>query len=158
MPLFVHQKTRELHPHTLELIEKIALLIEKSGIDIWFEMDAKELLGSDAEFYDKINDTMDVWLDSGVTHFGVLQHNKALAFPADIYFEGSDQHRGWFNSSLTTSVAMYDVAPYKTVLTHGYTVDAEGKKLKQMNQKDQQNENSGRKRESCDGAAWWSSE
>ncbi|WP_115704562.1 isoleucine--tRNA ligase [Legionella sainthelensi] len=129
MPLFVHQKTRELHPNTLELIEKVALLIEKSGIDVWFELDAKELLGHDAELYEKINDTMDVWFDSGVTHYAVLQQNKDLSFPADIYFEGSDQHRGWFNSSLTTSVAMYDLAPYKTVLTHGYTVDAEGKKL-----------------------------
>ncbi|MBI2786765.1 MAG: isoleucine--tRNA ligase, partial [Legionella longbeachae] len=129
MPLFVHNTTRELHPNTLELIEKVAVLIEKSGIDAWFEMDAKELLGADAEFYDKINDTMDVWFDSGVTHFCVLQQNKDLNFPADVYFEGSDQHRGWFNSSLTTSVAMYGASPYKTVLTHGYTVDAEGKKL-----------------------------
>lgn len=129
MPLFIHKTTRELHPNTLELIEKVAVLIEKSGIDAWFEMDARELLGEDAGFYDKINDTMDVWFDSGVTHFCVLQHNKDLVFPADVYFEGSDQHRGWFNSSLTTAVAMYGVAPYKTVLTHGYTVDAEGKKL-----------------------------
>lgn len=129
MPLFVHKTTRELHPNTLELIEKAALIIEQSGIDAWFEVNAQDILGADAEFYDKINDTMDVWLDSGVTHFCVLQQNKALAFPADVYFEGSDQHRGWFNSSLTTSVAMYGVAPYKTVLTHGYTVDSEGKKL-----------------------------
>lgn len=129
MPLFVHSTTRELHPKTLEFIEHVALRIEAEGIDAWFELDKAELLGADAEFYDKINDTMDVWLDSGVTHFCVLQQNKDLAFPADIYFEGSDQHRGWFNSSLTTSVAMYGVAPYKTVLTHGYTVDAEGRKL-----------------------------
>lgn len=129
MPLFVHSTTRELHPNTLELIEKVALIIEKSGIDAWFELDASELLGEDAPFYDKISDTMDVWLDSGVSHFSVLKQNKDLGFPADVYFEGSDQHRGWFNSSLTTSVAMYGVAPYKTVLTHGYTVDAEGKKL-----------------------------
>lgn len=129
MPLFVHSTTRELHPNTLELIEQVAVLIEKSGIDAWFELDCAQLLGDDAPFYDKITDTMDVWLDSGVSHFSVLHHNKALAFPADVYFEGSDQHRGWFNSSLTTSVAMYGVAPYKTVLTHGYTVDAEGRKL-----------------------------
>jgi isoleucyl-tRNA synthetase len=129
MPLFVHSTTRELHPNTLELIEKVALLIEKSGIDAWFELDAVDLLGDDAQHYDKISDTMDVWLDSGVSHFSVLKQNKELDFPADVYFEGSDQHRGWFNSSLTTSVAMYGVAPYKTVLTHGYTVDAEGKKL-----------------------------
>ncbi len=129
MPLFVHSSTRELHPKTLEFIEQVAVRIEEAGIDAWFEMDKAELLGDDAPFYDKINDTMDVWLDSGVTHYCVLQQNKELAFPADIYFEGSDQHRGWFNSSLTTSVAMYGVAPYKTVLTHGYTVDAEGRKL-----------------------------
>lgn len=129
MPLFVHSTTRELHPKTLDFIEQVAVRIEKSGIDAWFEMDKAELLGDDAPFYDKISDTMDVWLDSGVTHFCVLKENKELAFPADIYFEGSDQHRGWFNSSLTTSVAMYGVAPYKTVLTHGYTVDAEGRKL-----------------------------
>ncbi|WP_298625835.1 isoleucine--tRNA ligase [uncultured Legionella sp.] len=129
MPLFVHNTTRELHPNTLELIEKVALMIEQSGIDVWFELDAAELLGDDAQNYDKINDTMDVWLDSGVSHFSVLKQNKDLEFPADVYFEGSDQHRGWFNSSLTTSVAMNGVAPYKTVLTHGFTVDAEGKKL-----------------------------
>ena len=129
MPLFVHTTTRELHPNTLNLIENVALLIEQSGIDAWFELDKTEFLGDDAAFYDKISDTMDVWLDSGVTHYCVLKQNEALAFPADIYFEGSDQHRGWFNSSLTTSVAMYGVAPYKTVLTHGYTVDSEGKKL-----------------------------
>lgn len=129
MPLFVHTNTRELHPNTLDLIEQVAVLIERSGIDAWFELDKADLLGDEAEFYDKITDTMDVWLDSGVSHFSVLKQNKTLAFPADVYFEGSDQHRGWFNSSLTTSVAMYGVAPYKTVLTHGYTVDAEGKKL-----------------------------
>lgn len=129
MPLFVHSETRELHPDTLDIIERVAVLIEQSGIDAWFELDAAEIIGDDAPFYDKITDTMDVWLDSGVSHFSVLKQNAALDFPADVYFEGSDQHRGWFNSSLTTSVAMYGVAPYKTVLTHGYTVDAEGKKL-----------------------------
>ncbi|MFI4962804.1 MAG: isoleucine--tRNA ligase, partial [Legionellales bacterium] len=129
MPLFVHSETRELHPNTLELIEQVAQIIEKSGIDAWFELDPKDLIGADAAFYDKITDSMDVWLDSGVSHFSVLKNNKELDFPADVYFEGSDQHRGWFNSSLTTAVAMYGVAPYKTVLTHGYTVDAEGRKL-----------------------------
>ncbi|QDP72883.1 isoleucine--tRNA ligase [Legionella israelensis] len=129
MPLFVHKKTRELHPDTLELIEQIAKRVEQSGIDAWFELDASELMSEEAEHYEKINDTMDVWLDSGVSHFSVLKQNPRLSFPADVYFEGSDQHRGWFNSSLTTSVAMYDESPYKTVLTHGYTVDAEGKKL-----------------------------
>lgn len=129
MPLFIHKKTRELHPNTLELIEQVAQRIEQSGIDAWFELDASELLAEDAEQYEKVNDTMDVWLDSGVSHFSVLKQDPSLAFPADVYFEGSDQHRGWFNSSLTTSVAMYGKPPYKNVLTHGYTVDAEGKKL-----------------------------
>lgn len=129
MPLFVHKSTRELHPDTLNLIEKAALMIEQSGIDAWFEVDINEFLGADAAHYDKITDTMDVWLDSGISHYSVLKQHPGLAFPADVYFEGSDQHRGWFNSSLTTAVAMYGVAPYKAVLTHGYTVDAEGRKL-----------------------------
>jgi isoleucyl-tRNA synthetase len=129
IPVFVHKQTKALHPKTLELIEQVALGVEKQGISYWFDMDASVLLGNDAEAYDKITDTLDVWFESGVSHFCVLEQNKALGFPADMYFEGSDQHRGWFNSSLTTSVAMNATAPYKTVLTHGYTVDAEGKKL-----------------------------
>jgi len=129
MPLFVHKSTRELHPDTLVLIEKAACLVEKQGIDAWFELDAADLIGEDAQQYDKITDTLDVWFDSGVSHYCVLMNNKELGLPADVYFEGSDQHRGWFNSSLTTAVAMYGHAPYKTVLTHGYTVDGEGHKL-----------------------------
>lgn len=129
MPLFAHKSTRALHPNTVQLIEKIAMRIEQGGVDAWFDLDIGEFLGSDAEFYEKINDTLDVWFDSGVSHFCVLKHGEALGMPADVYFEGSDQHRGWFNSSLTTAVAMYGTPPYKTVLTHGYTVDAEGKKL-----------------------------
>jgi isoleucyl-tRNA synthetase len=129
MPLFVHKSTRALHPDTVELIERVAHKIEQLGVDAWFDLDINEALGNDAEFYEKITDTLDVWFDSGVSHFCVLKQGNALGFPADVYFEGSDQHRGWFNSSLTTSVAMYGTPPYKTVLTHGYTVDAEGKKL-----------------------------
>ena len=129
MPLFVHKVTRDLHPDTVNLIEEAAKLVEKGGIDAWFNLEPSVLLGDDAEHYDKINDTLDVWFDSGVSHFAVLQQNPSLQFPADIYFEGSDQHRGWFNSSLTTAVAINGKAPYKTVLTHGYTVDAEGRKL-----------------------------
>ena len=129
MPLFVHQTTRALHPNTLSLIEQIAQLVEKDGIDAWFNLDKADLLGEDAAEYDKINDTLDVWFDSGVSHFAVLKQRKDLGLPADIYFEGSDQHRGWFNSSLTTAIAINGEAPYRTVLTHGYTVDAEGKKL-----------------------------
>ena len=129
MPLFIHKETRALHPDTAQLIEQVALRVEQNGIDAWFDLDAEELLGADAESYEKIKDTLDVWFDSGVSHFCVLKEGDALGFPADVYFEGSDQHRGWFNSSLTTSVAMNGVPPYKTVLTHGFTVDAEGKKL-----------------------------
>lgn len=129
IPLFVHKSTRELHPETLSLMESVAQKIEKQGIDAWFNLDVAELLGAEVESYDKITDTLDVWFDSGVTHYAVLMHGHKIGFPADVYFEGSDQHRGWFNSSLTTSVAINGVPPYKTVLTHGYTVDAEGKKL-----------------------------
>ncbi|MFZ4076800.1 MAG: isoleucine--tRNA ligase [Legionellaceae bacterium] len=129
MPLFIHKTKRALHPKTLDLIEVVAKQIEVEGIDAWFELDPKTLLGDDADQYEKISDTLDVWFDSGVSHFCVLKQNQALAFPADVYMEGSDQHRGWFNSSLTTSVAMSDEPPYKAVLTHGFTVDAEGKKL-----------------------------
>jgi isoleucyl-tRNA synthetase len=129
MPLFVHKSTRELHPKTIELLEQIALKVEKSGINAWFDLDTTEFLGADAQDYEKISDTLDVWFDSGVSHYCVLKQNEELGLPADVYFEGSDQHRGWFNSSLTTAVAIYGHAPYKTVLTHGYTVDAEGKKL-----------------------------
>ncbi|KAF3976962.1 MAG: isoleucine--tRNA ligase [Methylococcales symbiont of Iophon sp. n. MRB-2018] len=127
--LFVHKETGEVHPRTQELIEEIALRIEKKGIDAWFELDAKELIGDDAEYYEKMQDTLDVWFDSGVTHAAVLDRREYLNFPADLYLEGSDQHRGWFQSSLLTSTAMNDVAPYKAVLTHGFAVDAEGKKM-----------------------------
>ncbi len=129
LPLFVHNTTSALHPNTLELLEKVACLIEAQGIDAWFDLKAETLLGKDAQYYHKIEDTLDVWFDSGVSHFCVLKEQDSLSFPADLYLEGSDQHRGWFNSSLTTAVAMYGQVPYKTVLTHGYTVDAEGKKL-----------------------------
>lgn len=127
MPLFIHKETDALHPDTISLMEQIAQRIEKEGIEAWFQLNPSELLGDSAADYVKSEDTLDVWFDSGVSHFCVLNQNHS--FPADIYFEGSDQHRGWFNSSLTTSVAMKGVPPYKTVLTHGYTVDAEGKKL-----------------------------
>ncbi|MDD4914806.1 MAG: isoleucine--tRNA ligase [Methylococcales bacterium] len=126
---FTHKESGELHPRTTDLIEQIALRIEQQGIDAWFEMDAVELLGGDAEYYDKAADTLDVWFDSGVTHAAVLDRREQLHFPADLYLEGSDQHRGWFQSSLLSSVAMNGVAPYREVLTHGFTVDAEGKKM-----------------------------
>ncbi|PPD50769.1 MAG: isoleucine--tRNA ligase [Methylobacter sp.] len=126
---FVHKESGELHPRTAELTEQVAKRIEQQGIDAWFDLDIAEFLGTDAEHYDKMTDTLDVWFDSGVTHACVLAKREELAFPADLYLEGSDQHRGWFQSSLLASVAMNDVAPYKAVLTHGFTVDAEGKKM-----------------------------
>ena len=127
--LFIHKETAELHPRSAELIEEVALRVEQKGIDGWFELEAAELLGDEAEQYEKVTDTLDVWFDSGVTHACVLNQNDALSFPADLYLEGSDQHRGWFQSSLLTSVAMNGVAPYKGVLTHGFAVDAQGHKM-----------------------------
>ncbi len=127
--VFVHNETQELHPDTPALIEKVAQRVAQNGIDDWFEMDAVELLGDDAQHYSKVNDTLDVWFDSGVTHACVINQRDELQFPADLYLEGSDQHRGWFQSSLLTSVAVNDVAPYKEVLTHGFVVDAKGKKM-----------------------------
>jgi len=127
--LFVNRETGELHPDTPALIEQVAKKIEQQGIEAWFSLDASELLGDEAELYDKTPDTLDVWFDSGVTHACVLNHRSKLPFPADLYLEGSDQHRGWFQSSLLTSTAMNGVAPYRKVLTHGFTVDAHGKKM-----------------------------
>jgi isoleucyl-tRNA synthetase len=127
--LFVHKETQELHPETARLIEAVAKKVERDGMDAWFDVDAKELLGKDAEHYTKVTDTLDVWFDSGVTHFAVLEQRAGLTFPADLYLEGSDQHRGWFQSSLKTSMAMNAVPPYKTVLTHGFVVDAQGRKM-----------------------------
>ena len=127
--LFVHRETGELHPDTTALIETIAQRIEKQDIDAWFDLDAAELLGDDAADYEKSSDTLDVWFDSGVTHACVLGQHQSLPFPADLYLEGSDQHRGWFQSSLLTSVAMNGTAPYRSVLTHGFTVDANGRKM-----------------------------
>lgn len=127
--LFVHRETHEFHPDTLSLFEKVAERIEQEGIDAWFDLDAQDLLGDDAEHYRKVTDTLDVWFDSGVTHYSVLEQTEALTQPADLYLEGSDQHRGWFQSSLKTALAINGTPPYKTVLTHGFTVDAEGKKM-----------------------------
>jgi isoleucyl-tRNA synthetase len=129
IPLFVHNISRELHPNTLTFLEQIASLVEKQGIDAWYELETAEFLGNDAKHYEKLTDCLDVWFDSGVTHYAVLRKNPALAYPADLYLEGSDQHRGWFQSALLTAVAMYESAPFKTVLTHGFTVDEKGHKM-----------------------------
>jgi isoleucyl-tRNA synthetase len=129
IPLFVDKVSGELHPKTHELIEAVAQRVEKDGIDAWFDLDATELLGSDAAQYDKATDVMDVWFDSGVAHYCLAQLRPEITSPGDLYLEGSDQHRGWFHSSLLTSVAMYGRAPYRAVLTHGFTVDESGRKM-----------------------------
>jgi len=127
--LFTHKQTGELHPDTNELFVKISQMIEQGGIEAWFETDIKDLLDSDASEYEKATDTLDVWFDSGVSHFAVLKAREGLSDVADLYLEGSDQHRGWFQSSLISSVAINGKAPYKQVLTHGFTVDKDGKKM-----------------------------
>jgi len=127
--LVTHVETGELHPDTPRLIEAVAQRVEERGIEAWFELSIEELLGDEAGRYEKASDTLDVWFDSGVTHFTVLERRPELHCPAELYLEGSDQHRGWFQSSLLASVAMRGRAPYREVLTHGFTVDAEGMKM-----------------------------
>ena len=127
--LFVNRETGELHPRTRELIEKVAALVEKDGIDAWFALDPKALLGAEAEHYDKVTDVMDVWADSGLSFECVARTHPGFQAPVDLYLEGSDQHRGWFHSSLLMSEALYERAPYRGVLTHGFTVDETGRKM-----------------------------
>ena len=127
--LFVHKVTGDIHPDTQSLMEQVALRMEDQGIDAWFDLDAAELLGEDAKNYDKVTDTLDVWFDSGVTHECVLRQRTGLNWPADLYLEGSDQHRGWFQSSLLTGIGTHGEAPYRSVLTHGFTVDGDGRKM-----------------------------
>ncbi|CAI8334130.1 MAG: Isoleucine--tRNA ligase [Cellvibrionales bacterium UBA7375] len=127
--LFVHKQTGELHPNTADIIEQVARLVEQSGMDAWYDLDASELLGEEADNYQKVTDTLDVWFDSGVTHASVIGARDELTYPADLYLEGSDQHRGWFQSSLKTAIAINGTAPYKAVLTHGFTVDENGRKM-----------------------------
>ncbi|MCX8085862.1 MAG: isoleucine--tRNA ligase [Rhodocyclaceae bacterium] len=128
---FLHKETGEPHPRTLELLEAVAQRVEAGGIEAWFALDAKELLGEEAAHYDKMTDTLDVWFDSGTTHWSVLRgsHREECAYPADLYLEGSDQHRGWFHSSLLTGCALDGRAPYKALLTHGFVVDGKGQKM-----------------------------
>ncbi|NVM75379.1 isoleucyl-tRNA synthetase [Duganella sp. SG902] len=131
MAFVVHKETGALHPHTPELLEQVAQLIEKDGIAAWQSLDLKDLIGDEASQYEKNKDTLDVWFDSGTTHQTVLRgsHKEQSAFPADLYLEGSDQHRGWFHSSLLTSSMLNGAPPYKALLTHGFVVDGEGKKM-----------------------------
>jgi isoleucyl-tRNA synthetase len=131
MPFFVHGQTGELHPRTLELIEQVAQRVEQGGIESWQTLDTRDLLGAESEQFVKVKDTLDVWFDSGSTHETVLKgsHARELKFPADLYLEGSDQHRGWFHSSLLVSCMLNGVPPYKGLLTHGFFVDGEGRKM-----------------------------
>jgi isoleucyl-tRNA synthetase len=129
IPLFVHKRSGELHPRTQELITAAAALVEQGGIDAWFSLEPRELLGADAEHYDKVNDVMDVWADSGLSFECVGSERPEVTAPVDLYLEGSDQHRGWFHSSLLMSEALYQRAPYRGVLTHGFTVDEKGRKM-----------------------------
>ncbi len=129
LPLVLHKYTGDVHPQISEIIEVVAQAIEKQGIEAWHDLDIQALPFADMTSYEKSQDTLDVWFDSGVSHTAVLKKRPELQFPADLYLEGSDQHRGWFQSSLLSSVAMVEQAPYKTVLTHGFTVDAQGRKM-----------------------------
>ena len=126
--LFTHRETGEPHPRTVELMQQVADCVQAEGIDVWYSLDSAELLGDEAPQYEKVTDILDVWFDSGVTHEGVLLA-RGFGKPADLYLEGSDQHRGWFQSSLLTGVAIDKQAPYKQCLTHGFTVDEKGRKM-----------------------------
>jgi len=129
IPLFTHKDDQTIHPDTPKLLKQIADKIEDQGIDAWFDADAEEFLSDDANSYDKSTDTMDVWMDSGIAHKTVSHLFDHITNEADLYLEGSDQHRGWFQSSLLTSVAINNHAPYKEVLTHGFVVDENGHKM-----------------------------
>jgi isoleucyl-tRNA synthetase len=131
LPFFIHKDSGELHPRTMEIMDRAAELVEAGGIEAWSKATAESLIGADAPHYTKSTDILDVWFDSGTTHFHVLKNSHAAqsTWPADLYLEGHDQHRGWFHSSLLTACAMYDHAPYKGLLTHGFTVDGQGRKM-----------------------------
>jgi isoleucyl-tRNA synthetase len=130
-PFFIHKETGALHPRTLELLEQVAKRVEEGGIEAWQALEARDLLGDDVARYEKVKDTLDVWFDSGATHYTVMRgsHRAETGFPADLYVEGSDQHRGWFHSSLLVASMMDGVPPYRGLLTHGFVVDGEGRKM-----------------------------
>lgn len=129
IPFITHKETGELHPNMQAILETVAELVEKGGVDAWFEATLESLIGDDAVQYEKSPHVLDVWFDSGVSHTAVLKARASLQFPADLYLEGADQHRGWFQTALLTSQALYGASPYKTVVTHGFTVDQHGKKM-----------------------------
>ncbi|MGB5855079.1 MAG: isoleucine--tRNA ligase [Oceanisphaera sp.] len=128
--LFVHKDTQALHPRATELMEEVAKRVELAGIQAWWDLDPAELLGDEADSYEKVLDTLDVWFDSGSTFASVVDVRPEFeGHGADMYLEGSDQHRGWFMSSLMLSTAIKGHAPYRQVLTHGFTVDGNGRKM-----------------------------
>jgi len=131
MAFFVHKETGALHPNSAALLDEVAARVEQAGIETWQTIEPSDLLGDDADQYEKNRDTLDVWFDSGTTHWHVLRgsHADVLQFPADLYLEGSDQHRGWFHSSLLTASMLDGRPPYKALLTHGFAVDANGRKM-----------------------------
>ena len=129
MTFFVHKDTHAPHPRSFELLEQVAQRIEQQGIEAWFALDAAELLDAEASDYQKLTDTMDVWFDSGTTHDTVVKADAQMRLPVDLYLEGSDQHRGWFQSSLLTGCAINGRAPYEALLTHGFVVDGNGHKM-----------------------------
>ncbi len=129
LALFVDKITHKPHPRTPELFERIAQKVEQQGIEAWFSLNEAEFLGAEAKDFQKLPDTLDVWFDSGTTHATVVKPNELLGHPADLYLEGSDQHRGWFQSSLLTGCAIDGHAPYKALLTHGFVVDGNGHKM-----------------------------
>lgn len=132
LPFFMHKETGELHPRTLEIMEEVAKMVEEKGIESWATAKPEDFLTADeADDYVRSTDILDVWFDSGVTHYTVMRgsHADELAWPADLYLEGSDQHRGWFHSSLLTGTMIDGRAPYKMLLTHGFVVDEKGEKM-----------------------------
>lgn len=129
LPLFIHKNTGEWHSKTLELLEIVAANVEKEGIEAWYRLRPEDLLGDEAGDYQKLNDTLDVWFDSGLTHQAILKQDPRLHWPADLYLEGADQFRGWFQSSLLTGVALEGQSPYRAVFAHGFMVDDQGRKM-----------------------------
>ncbi|WP_225757919.1 isoleucine--tRNA ligase [Cardiobacterium sp. Marseille-Q4385] len=125
-----HKDTGELHPDILSIMDKAAAVIAKDGIEAWFTLALEDLIpATDCDKYEKLNDVLDVWFDSGSTHYAVLRGRDDIGYPADLYLEGSDQHRGWFHSSLLTGCAIDGKPPYRGLLTHGFTVDESGRKM-----------------------------
>jgi isoleucyl-tRNA synthetase len=135
LPFFLHKDSGELHPRTMEILDQAADVVERGGIEAWSRLSAADVLGpEDGALYTKSSDILEVWFDSGSTFWHVLrnqhpQGHHASGPEADLYLEGHDQHRGWFHSSLLLACALFDRAPYRGLLTHGFTVDSQGRKM-----------------------------